>query len=156
MLALLSAACGHLRVEPPMSTGRRIADAFGTALRAKDLEWCERHLAARFTYTGQKGDRHDRDWMLGRLRTWFHPFGYHVDASLALVSARPDPRGLRIVSDIAVSAQLFGFRRMPLTVTTVRGESLWVRAGSGWAMAALREVGSRKTVDGKVVERNGL
>lgn len=134
------------------AVAKRIAADFSRALAAKDMDWCERHLAPSFVYRGQKGDRQDRDWMLGRIHTWFHPLGYHVETSLALVSTRRTPEGLLLLSDLKVSAQLFGFHRMPLTVTTLRGESLWRPKGGDWDMVRLVEIHSRKTVDGKLVE----
>ncbi len=133
----------------PKASAKRIADAFGRALRSRDYEWCERHIGRGFVYRGQKGDRQDRDWMLGRLQTWFHPLAYHVDADLRLVSVRCAGKGLLLVNDLVVRSQLFGFGRFPLTVTTMRGESLWSPRGGEWTLDRLVEVSSHKTVDGK-------
>lgn len=154
MTTLLAFAVGA-QARPDAATqaaARRIAGDFSRALAAKDLAWCERHITPGFVYRGQKGDRQDRDWMLGRIRTWFHPLGYHVEPSLSLVSARQTANGLLLVSDLKVRAQLFGFRRMPLTETTLRGESLWRPATGEWSLVRLVEISSKKTVDGKAVE----
>lgn len=131
----------------------RIARDFSKALAAKDEAWFERHVAKEFVYVSDKGEREDRAATLGHIHRWMHPLGYHVEPSLRLVASRKVKEGLVLTSDLRVSQQLFGFRRMPLTVTTAREESTWVPKGNEWVVTRIRVLKVQRTVDGKVVPK---
>ncbi len=135
----------------PLAPAERITQEFSKALDAKDEGWFERHIAKDFVYVGPDGDRESRDETLGHIRRWLHPIGYHVVPSIKLVSARKVKDRLVLLSDLTVSSQLFGFRRMPLTVTKAREESRWVLEGGDWSVERILVVKLGKTVDGQPV-----
>ncbi|GEM_PF-5134746 len=139
-------------IEAPATVAARLARECAKAFETKDKGWFERRLAPRFAYTDLKGERLERAEMLDRLDRWFHPLGYRVGASLVLVSSGKAPSGMRLVSDLKVRSQLFGFRRMPLTETTMRVASFWRPKGKEWLVERIVELSTRKTVDGKPVE----
>lgn len=130
----------------------QIAADFSKALKSRDYAWCEKHLAGDFVYRGLDGTRQARAATLGHIRRWFHPFGYHVDASLALVSSRKSKAGLILVSDLKIRSQPFGFRKTRSTETTVRNESAWTLDKGEWIVRSIVEKTTRKTIDGKLVE----
>ena len=133
----------------PVAAG--IARDCAKAFEAKDEAWFERHVAPGFVFRGLEGDPLDRDAMLARVHRWFHPLGYHVGASLALVSSQKVGAGLLLISDLTVHSQPFSFFKAPVTVTTSRERSLWTSRGKDWNVVRIAELKTSKTVDGKPV-----
>ncbi len=144
-----------LLAQVKLPEAKQLSDACAKAFREKDKAWFESRLSAGFVYQDLEGETKNRTEALDRIEGWFHPFGYRVSLNLSLVSATKTKAGLRIVGDLKAASQLLGWKRMPLTETTVRVASTWRLQGKTWLVLRIDELGSKKVVDGREVERRG-
>ena len=144
------------QTKAPLLEAQKLTDACAKAFREKDKSWFERTLAAGFVYRDLEGETKDRAGALERIEGWFHPLGYRVTLSMSLASSAKTKDGLRIVGDLKARSQLMGWKRMPLTETTVRVASTWRLQNKAWLVYRIDELGSKKVVDGREVERRGV